>query len=249
MGERVINPKLNVHEEYMSTVYVNPYRFGSGGGGTTVYVEHDFTATTTGDLSTVSPDIDELGGGWVGGNNDKFDFQSGNTGVQCTITNSNTQTQVQTDGREDVQVTLDVVLNRSDADAKWQGVIIRSTGSSFSNSLNARLHGAATTAILRLRDNTSNIKDWDLQALMTTPPESGDTMSLVIRCSGDDIVLYSISVNGASAEVINDSYTLTGSSQTNHGAGSGADYYGILSNEQLASSSERFEYFKVESIP
>lgn len=33
MGERVIPPRFNVHEEYVSTIYVNPYRFATGGGG------------------------------------------------------------------------------------------------------------------------------------------------------------------------------------------------------------------------
>lgn len=225
---------------------------GGGGGGTTVYIEQDFTTDTSGDLSTVGPDIDELGGGWVtssGGLTD-WDFQASNTGVMDVKTTSSNDAVIQTDGREDVQVSATIVLARGSADARWQGIIIRSSSDSSGDALVVRPDGSSTDPDLVLVDvGVGTLKTWDLSVLMTTPPDSGDTIDLVVRCSGNDVTFYSMAVNGGSAEVIDDTYALTGGAATAHGSGSGADYYGLFTNERANSSGERYEYFKVESIP
>ena len=98
-------------------------------------------------------------------------------------------------------------------------------------------------------DSGAGLHDWDLSALLTTQPVNDDTVRLVFRCNGNDITFYSIQDNGGSVEVVNDTYTLTGTSATVHGAGSGADWYGFSTNDDDATGTERFRYFKVESIP
>ena len=89
-------------------------RRGGGGGGTTVYVEEDFTLTTTGDLSGNNLAVDELGGGWVGSASD-FAYDASGGGVSVAAGTIRV-TWVQTDGREDVQVTGATVLVRGSSE-------------------------------------------------------------------------------------------------------------------------------------
>jgi len=213
---------------------------------TTVYVEEDFTATTTGDLTTNNLTVDELGGGWLGSHGTTFTYETDGSGLQCTTTAGNRNTVVQTDGREDVRVTGTFVAARGNANGRWQGLILRSNGTQRSSSLNAVLNGYLDADLRRLDDATT-IKTWDLSVLLGVTVVAGDHLVIVIDCSGNDITLVSINRNGAGATGINDTYTLTGAVATAHGAGSGAANYGLISNVRLASSGERFEYFKVES--
>lgn len=246
-----MNPLLErTYGDPMSTLYIDAEEPASG-GDTTIYVEQDFTATTSGDFSTVDPSTDELGNGWAR-NETIFQFESDGSGVQCKSGSGNRQDVVETDGREDVQLTMTVVLTRGSADTRWQFIRGRSTSTNGGNGLILRFDGIGSDPDLVLIDGFPTgtvLKTWDLSALLTTQPTDGDTATIVVRFSGDDVVLYSIQVNGGTVEIIDDSYTLTGSAATNHGAGSGADFYGIGSEERSSSSSERFEYFKVESIP
>lgn len=219
-----------------------------GASSTTVYVEEDFTATTSTDLGYNNLTVDELGGGWLG-QDFNFDYEADGSGVQCTSGSGNRVTVVQTDGREDVRVTCTLVAARGTANGRWQGLCIRSHGTTRADSMSLKLNGYLE-ANLWLIDDTSTLNTWDLSVLLGVEVVEGDHLVIVIDCSGDDITLVSIDRNGAGATAINDTYTLTGATATAHGAGSGADYYGLISNERVTPpTGERFEYFKVETIP
>lgn len=220
------------------------------GAGTTVYVEEDFTATTTGDLTTSNLAVDELAGGWVA-SAASFTYAADGSGLECTSATANLFTKIQTDGREDVRVTCTWVATKNASNnAFWQGFCFRSgPASGRSDALFVRLEGGGTDANLSLRDNQSSLKTWDLSVLLGAAVASGDHLVVVIDCSGNDITLVSVDVNGAGPTAVNDTYTLSGAVATAHGAGSGADYYGLYSNEQAVTTGERFEGFKVESIP
>ena len=221
---------------------------------TVVYVEEDFTATTTGDLSDNNLAVDELGGGWRG-HTSYLTYNASGEGVEATTGTNNRRVLIETSGREDVQVTMTATIKRGGSNTNWQGVGMRApkSDSSTPNVLCAWFSGSATDPELLLREGRDNgdplLKTWDLSVLLATQPQDGDTITLVMRCSGNDITFYSMQVNGGSVETVDDTYTLTGAAATAHGAGSGADCYGLLTDERVASSSERFEYFKVESIP
>lgn len=216
---------------------------------TTVYVEEDFTATTNGtDLSYDNLSVDELGNGWLG-HAFNFDYQTDGSGVECTSTSGNRVTVVETDGREDVRVTGTFVAARTGATGRWQGFCCRSHGNVRADSLYVILNGVTSDADLRLIDDQTTLKTWDLSVLLGVNVAVGDHLVIVVDCSGNDITLVSIDRNGAGATAINETYTLTGGTATDHGAGSGADRYGLISNDRSASTVERFEYFKVESIP
>lgn len=230
---------------------------GGGGGETTVYIEEDFTATTTGDLTTSNLATDEVGNGWQG-DAAAFDYQGDGSGVQGGTPSgvpARAFAMVETSGREDVQVTWTAVIDRGGAAGRWQGLMVRGTAASEGDSLAFRFDGATTDPNLVISDGPTSgtgnniIQTWDLSALLTTQPLDGDTVTLVIRCSGNNITLYSVQVNGGTVETINDTYTLTGATATTHGSGSGADWYGINTDDRNNSNTERFEYFKVESIP
>lgn len=215
------------------------------------YVEENFQVTTTGNLSTSNLIVDEVGNGWTGGQPTFFVYGSSNEGVECNDTVQKTAT-VETNGREDVQVECSMKLYRGTADSRWQGVMLRGGDSGGFTGLSAYFNGIATDPDLVLRDGGSGgtlLHTWDLSALMEAPPDDGDTVTLIMRCNGDDITLYSMQVNGGSVEIINDTYTLTGTPATAHGAGSGAYWYGIASNDRVASAAERFLYFKVSGLP
>ena len=218
------------------------------GGGAGVYVEEDFTATTTGDLTTNNLAVDQLGGGWLG-DRAVFDYQGDGSGV---ITNNTAvrSVAVETAGREDVQVTALVVIERRGAGlAKWNGIVVRATGSGRTDGLSVAFSGVTSDPDLTLYDGDVDgtvLKTWDLSALLTTQPVESDTVSLVMVCDGDSITFYSVAVNGGSVEVVDDTYTLTGAAATSHGAGSGADWYGLMGGK---SDGGLTKYFKVESIP
>ena len=218
-----------------------------------VYVEEDFTATTTGDLSDNNLAVDELGGGWQG-HTSHLTYNASGEGVEATTNKVNRRTLIETSGREDVQVTMTATIKRGGSNTNWQGVGMRAPTSTtdITDILCAWFRGTAIDPNLALHDGRTAdplLKTWDLSVLLATQPQDGDTITLVMRCSGDDITLYSMQVNGGSVETVDDTYTLTGAVATAHGAGSGADCYGLLTDERVASSSVRFEYFKVESIP
>lgn len=221
---------------------------GGGGGGTTVYVEEDFTATTTGDLTTNNLTVDELSGGWLG-DGVAFVYQVDGSGVESSAT-AVRSVAVETAGREDVQVTALVVIERRGTGlVKWNGIVLRATGSGRTDGLSVAFSGDTTDPDLTLYDGDVDgtvLKTWDLSALLTTQPVESDTVSLVMVCDGDNITFYSVAVNGGSVEVVDDVYTLTGAVATSHGAGSGADWYGLMGGK---SDVDRTKYFKVESIP
>lgn len=224
-----------------------------GGGGTTVYVEEDFTATTTGNITAGNLTTDELGLGWVGDDPGVYSYSGDGSGVEVTSSVSSNMAYIQTDGREDVQITCEMVQVNGTGTNRWLQLMVRSAGGvSTTDGLYVGFEGSSTDPDIELRDgNTAGtlLKTWDLSALMTTPPDSGDTIVWVMRCNGNDITLYSMQVNGGSVEVINDTYTLTGTPATDHGSGSGADFYGFYDNERSASSSQRIKSYKIESIP
>ena len=215
-----------------------------------VYLEETFTDTTSGDLGTNNLDVDESGGAWVGcsGSTGVWDYASDGSGVRCTVAGLNNGASHQTDGREDVRGTWDIVLSRGAADDNWQGVIFRHTGGAHWNqTMSARFEGPGTGADdLVLYDANTAIHTWDIS---TTSPADGDTVRIIIDCEGDDITLVSLQKNGGAVDTYDSTYTLTGSTATNHGAGSGADYYGIRSQEGATGTGERFEFFRIESIP
>ena len=216
-------------------------------GGAAIFVFQDFTATTTGDLSITNPSTDEVGNGWIG-NDTVFDFQGDSTGVQCTSGASNQAVSVETSGREDVEVTQEFVISRGTGNGRWNSMMVRGHTSAHTDSLKIIFDGIASDPNLLINDEGSLIKTWDLSVLMSTPPIDTDTVILVMKCSGNDITLYSMEVNGGGAEVIDDTFTLTGGAATNHGAGSGADWYGMHSHERVASSGERFANFEVKEL-
>lgn len=219
------------------------------GGGTTTYVYEDFTQTTTGDLGDNNLTTDELGSGWVG-DTAAYQYQASNIGV-AAVDNAETSVVVQTDGREDVQVTATGLETTVGAfDNRWAGVYLRATGSALGAGISVAFHGGASDPDLVLRDGDQTetiLKTWDLSALLTTQPVDGDEVDLVMRCDGDVITFYSIAVNGGSVEVVDDDYTLTGAAATAHGAGSGADYYGLCSRKR-SSPYPLVESFTVESL-
>ena len=223
----------------------------------TIYVEEDFTATTTGDLSDNNLTTDELGGGWQGSTG--WTYGASNEGV-CQSSQysggARAGVVVQTDGREDVRVVCDMVIVNGSATDRWQGLSVRSAGAptASDDGLTVRFNGAGTGPDLILLDGDiltgTTLATWDLGSLMTTAPVATDSVRLEIKCEGDVITLVSVGVNGAAPEVLDDAYTLTGAVATAHGAASGADHYGLASSERAADTTvERFEYFKVESIP
>ncbi len=220
----------------------------TAGAGAAVYVEEDFTLTTTGNLTTNNLAVDELGGGWLG-DRTNFAYQGDGSGVRCGHTDTRSVA-VETAGREDVQVTALVVIERRGTGLqKWNGIVLRATGSGRTHGLSVAFSGATTGPDLTLYDGNVTgtvLKTWDLSALLTTQPVESDTVSLVMVCDGDNITFYSVAVNGGSVEVVDDTYTLTGAVATAHGAGSGADWYGLQGGK---SDAGRTKYFKVESIP
>ena len=217
-------------------------------GAATVYVEQDFTVATTGTLATVAPPVDELGGGWLE-HAVHYPFGADGQGVRCGSAGSNRAALIQTNGREDVEVTVEMTINKGDLDTNWQGVSLRGDIVD-SSGLIARFVGPATDPDLRLIDGTSShLHTWDLSALLTTQPVSGDAVTLVLRCEGDVVTFHSIRVNAGAVETVANAYTLQGGAQINHGAGSAKDLYGLFSNERQSSSVERFASFKVTSIP
>ena len=133
------------------------------GATTVVYVEEDFTATTTtGDLTTNNLAVDELGGGWVASASD-FAYSADGSGVTCASTTPNRLTKIQTDGREDVRVTCAWVSNRNGGSALWQGFCFRSGSSTArTDTLFVRLNGNSADCNLELKDNTTTLKTWDL---------------------------------------------------------------------------------------
>jgi len=213
------------------------------------YVEEDFTATTTGDLSDNNLSTDEGGGGWLG-SEASFDYNASGEGVECTLTGTNKIAVVETSGREDVVVEATMVLARGATDAEWQGVTLRGVGTGAVDQLTLKFDGTGADPDLVLRDggNAGTLLDtWDMSATLATQPTDGDTVKLVVECLGDVISLRELWVNGV-REVAEEplfSYTLTGATATAHGAGSGADRYGIYSHEQATGTGERFEYFRV----
>ena len=213
----------------------------------TIYVEEDFTATTTGNLTTNNLVVDELSGGWVGDAVD-FGYDAGGGGVSVTA-GSIRVTWVRTDGREDVQVTGSAVLVRGSGTVRWVGWGLRGISTGRSSGLVLKFYGDTTSPNLVLIDGAFNgtvIKTWDLSGL-TTPPVDGDTVEIVARCSGNDVTLVSLQVNGGAVQAIGETYTLTGAAATAHGASSGADYYGLVAGRPGTGSF--YEDFKVETIP
>lgn len=195
----------------------------AAGGG---YIEEDFTATTSGDLSDDNLTSDELGGGWLGSATD-FSYQGDSSGVNWGGIRA--VSAVQTDGREDVRITATMVIVRGSAGVRWPGINVRNSTGGGADGLTIRFDGGPTTPNLVIADGNPDsgaIKTWDLSGL-TTPPASTDEVTLVVECEGDDITLVSMQVNGGSVETINESYTLTGGAATAHGASSGADHYGL----------------------
>jgi len=221
---------------------------GGGGGGAAVYVEEDFTLTTTGNLTTNNLAVDELGGGWLG-DPASFNYLADGSGVRSAATNTRSVV-VETAGREDVQVTLLAVIERRGTGLqKWNGIVVRATGSGHTDGLSVTFSGGTTDPDLTLYDgdvDSTVLKTWDLSALLTTQPVEKDTVSLVMVCDGDNITLYSVAVNGGPVEVVDDTYTLTGAVATAHGAGSGADWYGLQGGRSYPDITK---YFKVETIP
>lgn len=231
-------------------------RPAGGATETTVHFEEDFTATTTGDLGTNNAAVNEVGNP-ASGDDDLFVYQPDGSGVACVASGGNGDGVVwETDGREDVRVTCTFILDRGSGIARYQGVALRNnTGTDFTDGFFtlfwdtagdgdpeelALLYGAVSS--------TSREEIWDITGL-ATPPVEGDRVTLVFDCEGNDITWVSIEVNGGGPQVVNLTHTMRAGLQANHGAGSGADWYGIASNERSDLSSERFEYLKVESIP
>ena len=221
---------------------------GSEWSSPTVYVFEDFTATTSGDLSDGNLTTDVVGGGWLGGTPSNFAYNGSGQGAECTATS---QTAAVIDaGQEDVTVEVTIVLDRGTAAARWQGVTLRNTGTTASGGLTVYFDGTAADPNLVLRDGNASgttLTTWDLSALCQTQPVDGDTVDMVVSCIGNIVTLESLAVNGGSKQAIGVGYELTGTPATNHGAGSGATRCGIASNERVASSSERFESFKVRA--
>ena len=225
---------------------------GGGGGGGATYIEEDFTLTSTGTLDTNNLAVDELGNGWLASPAaTQWRYFPDNTGVWYNSTGANGYAVVETSGREDIQITAEIDIVRGAADPRWQGVHLRCV--SDTDRMVVAFYGAGSDPNLILNDGNQEggtlLKTWDLSALLTTPPVDTDTVVLTLRCEGNDITFYSIQVNGGTVETPDDTYTLTGTPATEHGAGSGADWYGLASSERVASSSERFLNVKVESIP
>jgi hypothetical protein len=227
------------------------------GAGATVYVQEDFTATTTGDLSANNLTTDELGGGWLEAST-TWTYGASNVGVcqsSAFSAGARAGTVVQTDGREDVRIVCNMVIVNGSQTNRWQGLSVRSAGapSSLDDGLTVRFNGAGTGPDLILIDGDmldgTTLVTWDLGSLMTTAPVATDSVRLEVKCEGNVVTLVSVGVNGAAPEVLDEAYTLTGAVATAHGAGSGADHYGLASTERAADTTvERFEYFKVESI-
>ncbi len=235
----------------MSVIIIDPYRHVVATPSTTVYVEEDFTATTSGDLTDNNLAVDELGLGF-GTDAADYNYAADGSGVEAGATAVAKDTVVQTDGREDVQIVSTMLLSRGGSSSRWPGICLRCTSTTVTSGTGMTLYfdGATTGPNLVLRNGLAGgslLKTWDLGSLLTTPPVEFDRVTIVVRCAGNDIALYSVQVNGGTVEVVNDVGTLSGGAATDHGAGSGADFYGIGWHRPGAEA--RHEYFKVESIP
>ena len=220
---------------------------GGGGGGSTTYFEHDLTGPTSGAIAGETPDVDESAAGWdavLGG----FVFAADGTGVFCDSTSAAVAIFNTTD-RENVRYTLTFVPIRGASDSRYAAGWLRGVSSGQADGLLVRPNTDVDD--LQLVDpGVVTVGSWDLSALMSSPPTAGDELTIVVDCNGNSITLVSVSVNGAAAETVNSTLTLTGATTTAHGAGSGADRYGIYSNDRIASDNgERFSYIKVESLP
>lgn len=226
---------------------------GAAGPGTAV--EHDFTATTTGDLSLTDPTTDETGLGWAAftgggaGTLTDWDFMASNTGVRFTTTGGTNSAAVTTDGREDVQVTLTGIDDSTFSTNRHIGMCVRGPGSYDGLALMFDGGTPWTDLDIKLYDDNQGtvLKTWDVSALTGATLGIGEEFTMVVRCSGDDIILYALTFGGQE-HVLDDAYTLTGAAATAHGAGSAQDQYGLYSSERY-DNNERYAYFKVESIP
>lgn len=222
---------------------------GTGQPATTrlVWAREQFRATTTGDLTDNNMEIDESGNGFasiVG----TWPYAGDGSGVECTTAGSSRYASVEVPGREDVEVTVEFIAAVGTNSSRWQGMIVRSASGAHTDGLNIRLDGAAGDPNVVLRNFTTLLHTWDLSALMSVPPVDGDRVRLVVACDGDDIILRGVGVNGVAPETIGESFTLTGADAASFGAGSGATWYGLYSNEVEASSAERFVLFEVATV-
>lgn len=217
-----------------------------GSGGTTTYFEEDFTTTTTGNLSTDNTSVSE-NGAWAGTGLTNFAYQGDGSGIQCTAAGGEYAIH-NTLSRLDVQVTCHFTLAYGTSANRTNGrVVLRSTGTVSTDGLIALWSGSGTDFNLELLDvsGPTTLKTWDVSAL-AEQVDAGDVLELVMRCSGNDIIFYSLRVNGGALHTVNDSHTVA---STPHGSGGSGYYYGIGNLERVASSTnDRTTYYKVESI-
>jgi hypothetical protein len=218
------------------------------GAAATVYVEEDFTLTTTGTLTDNNLATDVEGTGWVGEENN-FSYKVTPLGVTGNAgTTGNLEALIDV-GQEDYLLYCTIRIDRGQTNEQWEGICLRATSSAdWTTHVTARFVGTGADPDLKLMNTTSTVfVTWDLSALLTTQPVDGDEVDLVFKCDGDVITFISIAVNGGTVETVNESHTLTGAAATSFGAGSGNTHAGLHANER--STGHHFKYFKVESIP
>lgn len=216
-------------------------------------VFEDFTLTTTGDLTDNNLAIDELGGGWLANTYSTMNlwtYGGSGEGLRTTDTGGSAAAVIQTNGREDVRITVECVIRKGPGADDWTWpTMIRGASTVNTDMIWAVFNGTPGDPDLQLSDVGSGLlKTWDLSALLTVQPVEGDTVKMVFECIGNDITFYSIQVNGGAVEIVNDTYTLTGDAAAAHGAGSGADYYGIGSNADPDSELQRFKSYLIEAL-
>jgi len=220
-----------------------------------IYVSQDFTKFTSGTLNDANrqPEVNEAGDTWAG-NQSTYAFQSGNTGLMCTSSSGHQLALIDTLGREDADFEFRILLNGISAN-RWQGGTVRGDPASTSpaDQLFVRFVDGTTEPDFELTIGSgaaSDVKNWDLPTLLTNNPNNGDSVSVVIRCYGDYISLYSVQVESNPIEVIDVAHKLTGANATNFGAGSGHTRYGLTNRELTATATaERYEFFQVRAIP
>jgi len=220
-----------------------------------IYVSQDFTKFTSGTLATASqqPEVNEAGDTWAG-NQSTYAFQSGNTGLRCTSSSGHQLALIDTLGREDVEIEWRYVLNGVSAN-RWQGGTVRGDPASTSpaDQLFARFVDGAAVPNFQVTIGsgaTADLRRWTLPDYLVNTPNNGDTVTVVVRCLGDWIILYSIQVNSHPTEIIDSGALLTGADATKFGAGSGHTRYGLTNRELTATATaERYEFFQVRAIP
>lgn len=218
-----------------------------------VYFEEDFTATLDGTMAGQNAQVNETGLAWRGDTGSMV-YDPQGRGVECTAGGS-AYVLHRTNARMDVQQTMHFTISVGSAPGRVNGRLLgRGEGVTASGFLMLTWvpdAGATGGYDVRLVDVSSNtiLHTWEIETLAERVVNRDD-IEVVVRWSGDQVVLHSLKVNAGPVHAIGDAYTLEGIPLAQHGPDSGHTDYGFGNLERIVSSTwDRVRLYRVESIP